>query len=124
MSFVVVLVALVFVSVVTEAKETVLWVTPSVDMEYEEHDDEEFDDDDDDDVQEEQEEDTDSADEYALLRLLVSVESPIDSLSKLLLLLLLLYNVEGDIGIRSRRLLVFFDEDRYHWNEYLTGLLL
>ena len=125
MPFVVVLVAMVFAPVATEAKETVLLVTPLVDIEYEEHEDEEFDDDDDEDEdQEEQEDDTESADELALLRLLVRVESPIDSQSKLLSALLLLYNVEGDIGKRSRRLLVFFDEDRYHWNEYLTGLLL
>jgi len=62
MPFVVVLVAMVFVPVATIGKETVLLVTPLVDMEYEEHDDEEFDDDDDDD-QDEQEDDKESADE-------------------------------------------------------------
>ena len=65
----------IVVLVAAEATENVCCVTPAVDMEYEEHEDEEFDDDD----QEEHDDDTESPDEYVLLRLLVCVESPIDS---------------------------------------------
>jgi hypothetical protein len=97
-----------------EANDNVFRVTPSVDVEYDEEEDEELEDDD----QEEQEEDIDSPDDV-LLRLLVHVESPIDSLSKFSGL----YSVEGDIGKQSR-LLFFLEDDRYHWKENLTGLLL